>query len=169
MGAVRKSKRIRAALLEAFRDLGTIQGAAKAVGVDRRTHYRWMQKDPEYRRDFDDCADETAGLLMDELVSRAIHGWDEPVFHAGKRAMDFARDANGELVKGPDNKFIAVPATIKRKSDACLLALASARLPGFNPRLDHRFVDKAGRDRRMDVESVRAYMKSGAVTAADEE
>jgi len=32
----------------------------------------------------------------------------------------------------------------------------------------HRFVDATGRDRRLDIESVRAYMKNGAATPADE-
>ena len=57
---------------------------------------------------------------LDEAWRRAREGFDEPVFHAGKQAQMFARDAHGEPIKGPDGKFIAVPAVIRRYSDGVL-------------------------------------------------
>lgn len=37
-------------LLEALeRSLGIVSTACEKVGVDRRTHYRWLKDDPEYR------------------------------------------------------------------------------------------------------------------------
>jgi len=39
------------------KSLGIVTIACKEVGVDRRTHYRWLQKDPQYKEDVDAIAD----------------------------------------------------------------------------------------------------------------
>lgn len=126
------TKKVRTAFLAAYRRLGTIEGAAKAVGVSREVHYDWKRKDAAYREAFEAASDPVADLYVDEVVNRAIHGWIEPVFSNGKRAVDFEVDEKGDLVKGPDGKFKSRPASVLKKSDACLLALCAARVPGFS-------------------------------------
>ncbi len=37
------------AFLAAFRETGNVCLACKAAGVGRSSHYRWLEKDPEYR------------------------------------------------------------------------------------------------------------------------
>lgn len=38
------------AMLEALeKSLGVVTTACKLIGVDRKTHYRWMDKDPKYK------------------------------------------------------------------------------------------------------------------------
>lgn len=49
------SQQKKTAMLAALRSsLGIVTRAAELVGIDRRTHYRWMREDDEYRQDVDD-------------------------------------------------------------------------------------------------------------------
>jgi hypothetical protein len=70
--------------------------------------------------------------------------------------VDFAQDEKGQLIRGKDGKFVAVPATKVVYSDPCLLALASARVPGFNKKVDHRLVGQNNEDRKIQLEVVYA-------------
>lgn len=46
------------AMLEALeKSLGIVTTAAKAIGIDRSTHYKWMDSDPEYKAAVDSIAD----------------------------------------------------------------------------------------------------------------
>lgn len=125
------SKKVRTAFLAAYRRLGTIEGAAKDVGVSREVHYDWKRRHADYLEAFEAAAEPVADLYVDEVVNRAIHGWIEPVFSNGKRALDYEMGPDGKLVM-ENGKPKAVPASILRKSDACLLALCAARVPGFS-------------------------------------
>ena len=49
------SQQKKKAMLEALRSsLGIVTRAAELVGIDRRTHYRWMREDDEYKQQVDD-------------------------------------------------------------------------------------------------------------------
>ena len=37
--------------------LGVVTSAAKQVGIDRTTHYKWMNEDPEYKLEIDHIDD----------------------------------------------------------------------------------------------------------------
>ncbi len=126
------SKRVRSSFIAAFRRIGTVEGAAKATGVSKDAHFDWMKRWPDYREAFEEASIPVHQMYMDEVTNRAIHGWIEPVFSNGKRALDFEMGPDGKLVMGPDGKPKAVPASVLKKSDACLLALCAARLPGFS-------------------------------------
>lgn len=73
----------RAAFLAAYRETGTVKAAAKAAGIDRRTHYRWLE-DPAYAESFEDARQEAGEALEDEARRRAIQGVEEPVFYQGE-------------------------------------------------------------------------------------
>ena len=48
----------KAAMLEALeKTLGVVTSAAKMVGIDRTTHYLWMNEDPAYKEAVADCGD----------------------------------------------------------------------------------------------------------------
>jgi len=160
MGSVNHTAKTRARVIAEFRKCGRVDLACKAAGVDRTCHYRWLKKYVDYRQAFEEAAAEVADMIEGEIFRRAITGVEEPVFNHGKRAMDFATDEHGNLKRGEDGKFVAVPATIRRYSDQCLLAMAAARVPGYNFRLDHRAVDDKSKDRTLTLEAVRAYMNS---------
>lgn len=44
----------KAMLLALEKTLGVVTPAAKSVGIDRRTHYRWIENDPEYKAAVED-------------------------------------------------------------------------------------------------------------------
>jgi hypothetical protein len=45
-------------MLEALKEqLGIITAAAKQTGIDRRTHYRWLVEDPEYKARVEEIPD----------------------------------------------------------------------------------------------------------------
>jgi hypothetical protein len=183
MGQVTHTRKTRALVIEAYRQTARVDTACRQVGINKATFYRWLAKYPEYKAEFESASEEVAGIIEDEIKRRALEGVLEPVFHAGKRAMDFARDEKGELIRqackpckgtgagpagpcptcqgtGKSDQFVAVPAAKRVFSDACILALAAARVPGFSQKLNHRFVDDKGKDRTMGVQAVRDYMES---------
>ncbi len=49
---------LKKAMIEALeKSLGVVTTAAKAVGIDRSTHYDWYNNDPEYRAAVDSISD----------------------------------------------------------------------------------------------------------------
>lgn len=48
----------KSAMIQALeKNLGVVTYAAKAVGIDRGTHYLWMEKDPVYKKAVEGIAD----------------------------------------------------------------------------------------------------------------
>lgn len=68
------------AMIAALRSsLGVVTRAAELVGIDRRTHYRWMQEDEQYAADVKDLeevavdfAESRLHKLMDDGHAAAI-------------------------------------------------------------------------------------------------
>ncbi len=71
------------AFLAAVAEVGNITEAAKVAGVNRKDHYRWLQKDPSYPELFEAAMQEAADLMEAEARRRAVEGVDEPVFYQG--------------------------------------------------------------------------------------
>lgn len=56
-------------MLEALeKSLGVVTTAARMVGIDRATHYRWMQEDSEYK----DLVDDIQNIVLD-FAESALH------------------------------------------------------------------------------------------------
>jgi hypothetical protein len=72
------------AFLEAYARLGNIAGAARAAGIERVDHYRWLEKDAAYTERFTQAEDEAADMLEQEARRRAMLGSQRPVFHKGE-------------------------------------------------------------------------------------
>ena len=72
------------AMLAAYAELGVITHAAAAAGIERSTHWRWMQDDPEYAAKFAEAHEQAVEKLEREALRRAADGWEEPVFHKGE-------------------------------------------------------------------------------------
>ena len=112
--AERTRKKKQSAFLEAFRETGTLGGAAEKTHVGRGSHYRWLQQDPEYAAEFKDANEESADELEQEARRRALDGVDEPVFYRGERV-----------------------GSIRRYSDQMLMLLLMAKRPEqFRERVD---------------------------------
>jgi hypothetical protein len=151
----------RAAVVENFRKCGRVDLACDQAGVERSSHYHWLKKHPDYAAAFEAARPQVAGMIEAELHRRAIEGVLEPVYNGGKRAVDFVLGADGQPQRDAAGKVMEFPASIRKYSDACLLAMAEARVEGYNKRrYDHRFVDETGKDRTLDLAAVRAYMNS---------
>ena len=67
------------AFLAAFRATGNVRLACKATSVGRSSHYRWLEKDPEYREAFELAKEDAADILEAEAYRRAVEGVEEPV------------------------------------------------------------------------------------------
>src|SRR6516165_1056897 len=77
----------KARFLKAYATVCQVTLAARMAGIDRGTHYDWLQKDAEYRAQFEAATDQAAQALEDEAVRRAYEGVERPVTVAGKREL----------------------------------------------------------------------------------
>lgn len=104
---------LKTAFLTELGRLGTVTAAAEAVGVCRTHAYELRRSDPEFAEAFTEALEEAADRLEEEARRRAVEGVELPLMHGGKRVLD-------------DDGH---PLTIRRHSDALLLALLKARRP----------------------------------------
>ncbi|MCH7474353.1 MAG: hypothetical protein IIA27_06745 [Gemmatimonadetes bacterium] len=59
--------------------------ACEVAGVGRSSHYRWLEKDPEYREAFELAKEDAADILEAEAYRRAVEGVEKPVgWYKGK-------------------------------------------------------------------------------------
>lgn len=65
-------------------ETGTISAACRAAGVDRTSHYRWLETDPEYAAAIRDAEQQFIHKLEAEMYRRGVEGVDEPVYDGGK-------------------------------------------------------------------------------------
>ena len=66
----------KAAFLAALAKCGVISEAARACGIDRATHYDWMQLDPEYPERFNAAMEDATDELEKVARERAKAGSD---------------------------------------------------------------------------------------------
>ncbi len=67
------------AFLAAFRQTGNVCLACEVAKVGRSSHYRWLEKDSEYREAFDVAKEHAIDVLEAEAHRRAVEGIEEPV------------------------------------------------------------------------------------------
>lgn len=70
--AVRKRSMLKA--LE--KSLGVVTTAAKSAGIDRQTHYNWMEKDPNYKAAVESIADIALDFAESQLHENMRKGSD---------------------------------------------------------------------------------------------
>lgn len=58
--------------LEAFREEGTIQGAANTVEIERKSVYRWAETDPEFKKKFELLKASVRPDLIDRLETTGL-------------------------------------------------------------------------------------------------
>ncbi len=59
--------------------------ACEVAKVGRSSHYRWLEKDPEYREAFELAKEGAADILEAEAYRRAVEGVEKPVgWYKGK-------------------------------------------------------------------------------------
>lgn len=73
------------AFLNAFRALGCVSEAAAAVGMNRGTHYAWLNEpNGKYKTEFAATTEEVGGLLEEDAMKWARRGHFEPFTYKGR-------------------------------------------------------------------------------------
>jgi hypothetical protein len=67
---------------------GRMREAERLTGVDRRFHYLWRDKDPEYMPAFEHARSIACDEAEDEIFRRGISGIDHPLSFKGKLTGD---------------------------------------------------------------------------------
>lgn len=125
------------AFLTAYRACGTICGAARASSQARHNHYRWLDLDDEYRKEFAQAQQEAADIFIAEAARRAKDGVAKLKFHQGKPIMIPALSEDGEPLFEEDGTPQLVPYVEYEYSDTMLMFLIKAMRPGeFRDRQD---------------------------------
>jgi hypothetical protein len=105
------------AFLAAFRRTYTVQAAAEAVGVSRRTVYDWRDHDSDFAAEFAEASEDVNDTIREEVWRRAMKGWIETT----------------KVVRSDGR---TVTTKVRRYDDRLLVLLAKSRLPEFHDRLD---------------------------------
>jgi len=71
--------------LAAYREVGIITKAAEVAGISRRTHYKWLEADKDYAKQFSEATEDAADAMESEAWRRAMQGTEKPVFYKGKQ------------------------------------------------------------------------------------
>jgi len=112
----------RAAFLAAFRGNGNVSESAKLAGIQRTTHYLWLNKSKVYEDAFANAREDASDALEEEARRRAVEGVNEPVFYQGKQC-----------------------GAVRKYSDTLLIFLLKGNRPEkFRERYEHSHTGKDG-------------------------
>ncbi len=77
----------KAAFLAALSQSGTIRKAAEVVGIQRQSHYDWLNADEDgsYHAAVEIAKLEAAERMEEEARRRAVEGYDSPVYQGGEK------------------------------------------------------------------------------------
>lgn len=97
------------AMLEALeKSLGIVTTAAKSVGIDRSTHYKWMDNDPAYKEAVSSISDMALDFAESQLQKRMKDGSDAAIIFylktKGKRRGYIER----QEISGPEDGPIQI-------------------------------------------------------------
>lgn len=131
----KKTTASKAAFLVAFEETGRVDLACKRIGMGRRTHYNWLERDPVYRKQFDKSRKIAVQLLEDEAMRRAVEGVQRAVTVAGVREI------------------------VREYSDTLLIFLLKGAMPEkYRERWTGEITGKDGRP-LLDLAAVRAFVE----------
>ena len=74
------NKDLQDCFLAAYGVHGEVKAAAKAAGMARQSHYKWMADDEDYKARFKGLRYTVCQKIEDALVERLAFGWDEAVY-----------------------------------------------------------------------------------------
>lgn len=99
--------------LEAYANGSSIRKSCEIAGIGRTTVYEWQKQDAAFAERFKHAQEDGNDLIEDELVRRAVHGYEVPMVSMGKPVFH----ADGTLL------------TETRYSDPLMTLLVKARMP----------------------------------------
>lgn len=109
----RAREQAQAAFLQHFARYANVAAACRKVGISRAIVYQWQEHDEAFAIAYKQAELDAADVLRREAFRRAVVGWEEPVVSAGKMVC-----------------------TVRKKSDAVLLAMLKARVPEYRDKVD---------------------------------
>ena len=75
MSKQRNSTLLKKAMIEALeKSLGIVTTAAKSVGIDRTTHYKWLEADEDYKAAVEDISEMTIDFAESQLHKQIKDG-----------------------------------------------------------------------------------------------
>ena len=83
--------------LEKYINIGDITLTAKVTGIDRSTHYKWLEGDPEYQLNFAAADKQALDVLESEAYRRAVKGVNKPIYYKGQRC-GYVREYSDSLL-----------------------------------------------------------------------
>jgi|SRR5215472_5387798 len=86
------------AFLAAYAETCRVTLASKAAGIGIRTHYFWLERDPEYAKAFDETRCLAADYVEAECIRRAVDGWTEDVHYQGQKCGEVRRYSDGLMM-----------------------------------------------------------------------
>jgi hypothetical protein len=137
------SQATKEAVLMHYQQIGRLDLACEKAGVHRRTHYDWLESDPEYRIKFQACRRQVIQLLEDEAWRRAVEGVSKPI------------SVNGKIK------------TIREYSDTLLIFLLKGAAPEKYRERYEPAVGSPGAGQSLKIEIVRVLAKSEIEAPAD--
>ena len=112
------------AFLVAYTECGNITQAAEAAGIQRQSHYRWLEEGREYQLAFGAAKQQAGERLEQEARRRAVEGVRKYRFHKGKPILD--PTAGICPITGEQ---LSVPYYEDERSDLLLIFLLKAVFP----------------------------------------
>lgn len=85
--------------LAALAENSNVSEVCRTLGIARQTVYDRKLADPEFGRRFTAALEVTGEMLEATAFSRAIDGWEEPVYFQGQHCGDVRKYDNGMLMR----------------------------------------------------------------------
>jgi hypothetical protein len=89
---------VKAAFIDALAASGEVLAAVETVGLSPQSAYRHRALDPEFARAWDSARIIAREVVVEELRSRALHGWEENVYFRGELCGSKKRHDNRLLL-----------------------------------------------------------------------
>lgn len=79
---------------------GNVSTASAGAKISRRAAYEWRKDDEDFRGEWDDIVEKHMDALEEVVYSRALDGWDEPVFYQGEEVGSIRKfsDSNAQFI-----------------------------------------------------------------------
>lgn len=99
---------------------GRRMAACLKVGVHRVTVASHLKKSPHFKEMYEEAMEEYRNVLQDAAHQRGVEGWEEPVYHQGRRVID------------TDNDGKEVRVSVRKFDTQLLIMLLKRHCPEFN-------------------------------------
>lgn len=102
------------AMLEALRvSFGIIAHAAQQVGIDRSTHYKWLEDDPQYKADVADLKEYKKDFIESKLIKLINEGDTAATIFAAKTQLKDRGYIERNEITGSDGKPMVTETHVK--------------------------------------------------------